>query len=216
MKYYYLKIFILFILIVTFICATNVYADLPLLGKVIVVDAGHGAEDPGTMYGDILEKDINLKISKELEKELIKRGASVIMTRDGDYDLSTPNTNHRKKSDFDNRIKLINESKADMYISIHLNYLTNSYYKGVQVFYNKNNQKLALLMQDYLNNALNSDREVKEIPKSTYMYSKLNIKGLLIECGFLSNAKERNLLISADYQNKVAQAIAEGIVKYYN
>ena len=168
------------------------------------------------MYGDILEKDINLKISKELEKELIKRGASVIMTRDGDYDLSTPNTNHRKKSDFDNRIKLINESKADMYISIHLNYLTNSYYKGVQVFYNKNNQKLALLMQDYLNNALNSDREVKEIPKSTYMYSKLNIKGLLIECAFLSNAKERNLLISADYQNKVAQAIAEGIVKYYN
>ena len=168
------------------------------------------------MYGDIYEKDINLKISQALEKELVKRGASVLMTREGDYDLSTPNTAHRKKSDFDNRIKFINESKADMYLSIHLNYLTNSAYKGIQVFYNKNNKKLANTMQDYLNTKLNSNRKVKEIPKSTYMYNKLNIRGILIECGFLSNTSERNLLISKEYQEKLARVIADGIVKYYN
>lgn len=216
MKYYYLKIFILFILIVTFICATNVYADLPLLGKVIVVDAGHGAEDPGTMYGDIYEKDINLKISLALEKVLTKYGASVILTREGDYDLSTPNTNHRKKSDFDNRIKLINESKADLYLSIHLNYLTSSAYKGAQVFYNNDNEALALVMQEYLNKELQANREVKKIPASTYMYNKLKIKGLLIECGFLSNASERNLLQNSKYQEKVAKSIADALVKYYS
>ena len=186
----------LFIFLAFIICSSNVYADSPLLGKVIILDAGHGSEDPGTTYGKIYEKDINLKISLYLEKALSKYGASVIMTRDGDYDLSTPNTNHRKKSDFDNRIKLINESKGDMYISIHLNYLSNSAYKGAQVFYNNDNKKLAQVVQ-------------------TYMYNKLKIKGVLIECGFLSNASERNLLQSEEYQEKVAVSIADAIVKYY-
>ena len=168
------------------------------------------------MYGNIYEKDINLKISLYLEEALIKYGATVVMTRDGDYDLSTPNTKHRKKSDFDNRIKLINESKADMYLSIHLNYLTNSAYKGAQVFYNKDNKKLADVMQEYLNQELKGDREIKKIPSSTYMYNKLKVKGILIECGFLSNEDERTLLQSSKYQEKVAKAIAKAVVKYYS
>ena len=216
MKYYYIKIFIFFIIGLVVVCSANVYAELPLLGKIIVVDAGHGSLDPGTMYGQIYEKDINLKISQNLEKILSKYGASVIMTRDGDYDLSTPNTNHRKKSDFDNRIKLINESKADLYLSIHLNYLSNSAYKGAQVFYNNDNKNLALVMQDYLNQELTSDREIKKIPASTYMYNKLKVRGLLIECGFLSNASERTLLQSSKYQEKVAFSIANALVKYYS
>ncbi len=216
MKYYYIKIFMLFIFLAFIICSSNVYADLPLLGKVIILDAGHGSEDPGTTYGKIYEKDINLNISLYLEKALSKYGASVIMTRDGDYDLSTPNTNHRKKSDFDNRIKLINESKGDMYISIHLNYLSNSAYKGAQVFYNNDNKNLAQVVQNHLNQELNGNREIKKIPTSTYMYNKLKIKGVLIECGFLSNASERNLLQSDEYQEKVAVSIADAIVKYYS
>lgn len=206
----------LFIFLAFIICSSNVYADLPLLGKVIILDAGHGSEDPGTTYGKIYEKDINLNISLYLEKALSKYGASVIMTRDGDYDLSTPNTNHRKKSDFDNRIKLINESKGDMYISIHLNYLSNSAYKGAQVFYNNDNKNLAQVVQNHLNQELNGNREIKKIPTSTYMYNKLKIKGVLIECGFLSNASERNLLQSDEYQEKVAVSIADAIVKYYS
>ena len=148
--------------------ALKVEAVLPLTGKVIVVDAGHGKEDPGTSYGNVYEKDINLKIALYLEKELGSLGAEVILTRDGDYDLSRPNATYRKKSDFDNRIKLINESKADMYLSIHLNYLSDSSYYGAQVFYNQENELIASKIQEYLNENLNSDREIKKIPSNTY------------------------------------------------
>ncbi|MEG1150430.1 MAG: N-acetylmuramoyl-L-alanine amidase, partial [Bacilli bacterium] len=184
-------------------------------GKVIVLDAGHGGKDPGTSYGNILEKDINLKIVLELEKELSKNGASVILTRDGDYDLSSPKTSMRKRSDFDNRIKLINESNANMYISIHLNYLSDSAYYGAQVFYNKNNKVLGSSIQKFLNDNLKTNRIEKEIPKNTYMYNKLNVKGVLIECGFLSNYNERNLLINKDYQKELAKVIASSIINYY-
>lgn len=188
---------------------------MPLTGKSIIIDPGHGLEDPGASYGNIYEKNINLNISLYLEEELGSMGANVILTRDGDYDLSTPNANYRKKSDFDNRIKLINESDADLYISIHLNYLKDSRYSGPQVFYNADNKELAQTIQEVMNKNLNGDREIKKIPSSTYMYNKLKVPGVLIECGFLSNGKERRLLNTSDYQKKIAKAIKEGIVAYF-
>ncbi len=192
-----------------------VRASLPLQGKVIVVDAGHGGKDPGTVYKDIYEKDINLSISLYLEEYLSEYGATVVLTRDSDNDLSYGETNHRKKTDFDNRIKIINNKYIDMYLSIHLNYLTNKKYYGAQVFYNKDNENLAKSIQEYLNNNLETDREIKEIPSSTYMYKKLEKRGVLIECGFLSNSSERSKLITEEYQRKVAKVIAEAIVNYY-
>ena len=115
---------IIFIFLLCFVLLiTSVNASLPLSNKLIVIDPGHGSKDVGTSYNNIYEKDLNLSISKFLEKELTKNGASVLLTRDGDYDLSSPNANQRKKSDFDNRIELINKSKADMYISILIIYL---------------------------------------------------------------------------------------------
>lgn len=103
-----------------------------------------------------------------------------------------------------------------MYLSIHLNYLASSKYYGAQVFYNNDNKVLAETIQTYINKVLNSDREIKTIPVSTYMYSRLNKPGVLIECGFLSNANERGLLITDNYQQKMAKTIAESIVNYYN
>ncbi len=126
-----------------------------------------------------------------------------------------PNASYRKKSDFDNRIKKINESKADLYLSIHLNYLSNSSYYGPQVFYDKENEKLAEKIQSAMNERLKGNREIKKIPSDTYMYDKLEIKGVLIECGFLSNGQERNLLITEEYQQKVADSISLGIIKYF-
>ena len=208
------------VLFTFFVCtlvfyAWKVEAILPLSGKVIIIDVGHGAEDVGTSYGKIYEKDINLAISKYLQEELSKEGAIVSLTRDDDYDLSTPKANYRKRSDFDNRIKKINESKADMYVSIHINYLSDSNYKGPQVFYNKENEELAKVIQEEMNKDLKGNREVKKIPSSTYMYNKLNVPGVLIECGFLSNPSERELLINSSYQKKVAESIASGIVLSY-
>lgn len=188
---------------------------MPLTGKTIIIDVGHGLEDSGANVGKIYEKDINLQISLKLEKELGSMGANVILTRDADYDLSTPNARYRKKSDFDNRIKLINTSNADIYLSIHLNYLNDSRYSGPQVFYNNDNKQLAESIQTSLNNFTKKDREVKTIPKDTYMYNKLKVPGVLIECGFLSNAKERSLLTNEEYQREIAASISKGVLAYF-
>ena len=99
---------------------------------------------------------------------------------------------------------------------LHLNYLNNTKYYGPQVFYNGKNIYLANIIQKELNNNLNTSRKVKLIPKETYMYSKLKISGVLIECGFLSNEEERNKLITTNYQQKFAKIVASGIVKYFS
>lgn len=186
-----------------------------LMGKVIILDAGHGGKDKGTSADGIYESDINLDIVLKLRDELVKQGVNVILTRDGDYDLSSPNVKRRKKSDFDNRISLINNSNADLYISIHMNYLIDSRYYGAQVFYVKDNEQLAKIMQNEFNNELQSPREAKKLMNSIYMYKQLDIPGVLIECGFLSNVKERKLLSSSDYQDSIVKTIINGLIRYY-
>lgn len=212
-----IRIFIITMLLISALFINKeVKALLPLSGKIIIIDPGHGGKDPGTISNDVYESEINLQISKYLEIELTKMGATVILTREGNYDLSTPNAKWRKKSDFDNRINLINNSKADLYLSIHLNYLEDQKYYGAQVFYNnEENQKIASSIQEILNKELKNDREIKKIPNRTYMYSKLNIPGVLIECGFLSNYNEKEQLKTAEYQQKLAKIITEGIINYY-
>lgn len=211
--HYSLIIFIISIFLLSSVFGKD---SLFLVGRIIVIDPGHGFLDPGTSYENIYEKDINLNISLYLKEKLESNGATVYMTRDGDYDLSTPNAIYRKKSDFDNRINLINNSKADIYLSIHLNYLSDFKYYGPQVFYNGKNIYFANIMQDVLNKGLNSNRKIKNIPKDTYMYSKLKVNGLLIECGFLSNYEDRQKLITNEYQKKVANLISNGVIKYFS
>ncbi len=189
--------------------------DNKLLGKVIVLDAGHGGVDVGTFVNGINEKDINLSIVLKLKKALIKQGVVVLLTRDGDYDLSAPNASRRKKSDFDNRINLINNSKADLYLSIHINYLSDSRYYGAQTFYTEDNMKLANIIQNEFRNILNSPMKEKKLSNEIYMYKQLEVPGVLIECGFLSNKKERYLLKSDDYQNEIVSAIVKALIKYY-
>lgn len=192
----------------------NVKSSLYLSGKYIIIDPGHGSKDNGTSYNNILEKDLNLSISKILEQELIKNGASTTLIREEDYDLSSPNSKRRKRSDFNNRIDFINKSNADIYLSIHINYLNNNKYSGSQVFYyGNNNKELANTIQMYLNK-INTPRGIKVMP-NIYMYNKLNIKGVLIECGFISNTKDRNNLITKDYQQLLAKTITDALIDYF-
>ena len=187
-------------------------ANAPLNGKTILIDIGHGGVDPGTVVGTTYEKDINLKIGLALREELKRLGVNVLMTREGDYDLSTPKSSSRKRSDFDHRITYINHSDANYYVSIHLNYLSDPSYYGPQVFYSdvlKENKDIALQVQEYLNSKLSSHRDIKKISNSIYMYSKLDIPGVLVECGFLSNANERKKLLSDDYVKLFAKYLAE-------
>ena len=185
--------------------------DSRLVGKVIILDAGHGGKDRGTSVNGVYESDINLSLVFRLKKELSKHGVDVILTRDGDYDLSEPDATRRKKSDFDNRIKLINDSGADLYLSIHMNYLDDSRYYGAQVFYTDGNEVLASNIQSNLDSPLKE----KKLISSIYMYKKLKVPGVLIECGFLSNDRERSLLQDSDYQDKLVDAIIEGLLEYY-
>lgn len=193
----------------------SIELETKLLNKTIVIDSGHGGKDGGSVVDDVLEKNINLQIALKLKEKLIKSGANVIMTRDGDFDLSSPNANRRKKSDFDNRVSLINNAGADLYISIHLNYLSDSRYSGAQVFYTKGNEYLAEIMQESLASYLKTKMPAKKLSDTIYMYKKLKVPGILIECGFLSNENERNLLISEKYQEQIALAIIKGIISYY-
>ena len=192
-------------------------SSLPLLGKVIYIDAGHGGKDPGAISGNIYEKDINLELSFKLQEVLEKNGAIVYMTRYGDYDLSSNNTSLRKRSDLSRRVRIINESSADMYISIHLNALTSSSWSGAQVFYddiNEDNEKIAKVIQEQFKLDLKTNRDYKKIT-DRYMYERVNVKGVLIEAGFITNPNERYLLKQDNYQEKVANSICKAIIKYF-
>ena len=215
-----ISIILLILLIIIFsIFKVNACDSIfPLIGKTIIIDAGHGGKDFGASVGDTQESEINLEITLKLKYELEKSGATVLLTRIDEKDLSSPNALYRKKSDFDKRIQIINNSHADMYLSIHQNIYKNEKYYGPQVFYDTkilDNEKIALIMQDELNKLNNTKRKIKIIT-GTYMYNKLNVKGVLIECGFLSNSKERNKLDSDEYQNNLVITIKNAIIKYFS
>lgn len=211
------------IIIMFFIFAfsiSKVYANvngLSLLGKIIYLDAGHGGVDAGAEANKIKEKDINLVLVKKLERVLTGMGAIVYLTREGDYDLSKSTIN-RKRSDLSNRAKLINESDADIYISIHLNSTTDSRWRGLQLFYNNansENKALAEIMNNVIRNNLSNVRDVK-YENSYYMYKRINVPGILIEAGFISNPSDNYILRDSNYQEKLVNNIALGIVEYLN
>lgn len=192
--------------------------ELPLLGKVIYVDPGHGGPDPGAMYKDIYEKNINLEISKTLEQALVEKGAIVYLTREGDYDLAFPNAYLRKRSDLSRRTKIINDSMCDLYLSIHLNATTSTSWKGAQVFYddiNPENAVLGGIIQESFKRHLGSRRKLKRVT-DLYMYKDIDRVGVLLEVGFLSNPNERYVLRKAYYQKRIANAIVEGVITYLN
>ena len=191
--------------------------SLELFGKVITVDPGHGGRDSGTRYGNLLEKDLNLEISKELEKELTKRGAIVYMTRDEDEDLSSKYDKLKKRGDLYRRILFIQKNKSDLYLSIHLNWYNNSYYGGVEVLYNNINKNNKLLSEKISNEfKINGIKTRKNIPTDLYLYKNTRVPGVLIECGFLSNANDRYQLKQKAYQKRISKIITDGVIKYLN
>ena len=212
------KLFFLFIFLISLYTLAIVRAtSLPLFGKVIYLDPGHGGPDPGAVWENIYESDINLQISLAIEKELEKNGAIVYLTRYGDYDLSANYAELRKRSDLSRRANIINRSGADVYLSIHLNADVSTTWKGAQVFYNSINEKneeIAKIMQEQLGKDLNSKREYKKL-NDHYLYNRVNIPGILIEVGFISNANERYLLRQEDYQKKVAKSVKDGLISYF-
>ena len=154
---------------------------------------------------------------KKLEKKLKEKGATVFLTRDGDYDLSVPYTINRKRSDLSRRSNMINRSLCDLYISIHLNADTSTTYHGAQVFYDskvKENKKIAELIQEDLKQYLFTTREAKE-KNDMYLFHRLEKPGVLVEIGYITNPNDRYLLTQDNYQDKVANVLTNSVIRYF-
>ncbi|HLU22704.1 N-acetylmuramoyl-L-alanine amidase CwlD [Lederbergia graminis] len=195
--------------------------NLPLSGKIIYLDPGHGGPDGGAGDSDALEKDIALEVSKKLRDYLQQQGALVLMTREKDTDLADPETSklrHRKSEDLRTRLKLINESEADLFLSIHLNSIPSPRWSGAQTFFaphNADNKRIAKFIQaELVRNLENTDREAKII-NNVFLMKNAEKTGALVEIGFLSNPTERNNLKQDEYQEKVAASIYKGVMRFF-
>lgn len=195
--------------------------NLPLSGRIIVLDPGHGGPDPGAVQGEAIEKDISLSVSLKLRDYLQQQGALVVMTRETDIDLADKELkgySRRKVQDLKRRLELINHSEADFFASIHLNAIPSSKWKGAQTFYSghfKESKRGARFIQEELRRNLeNTNREAKT-SDSIYIVKNAEIPGVLVEIGFLSNPTEREMLRQDEYQEQVAASIYQGIMRYY-
>ncbi|MDD7218694.1 MAG: N-acetylmuramoyl-L-alanine amidase [Clostridia bacterium] len=189
------------------------------VNNVILVDAGHGGDDPGMIgVNGLEEKGINLSISEKLKKNLEKKGFKVIMTREEDKGLYEENSRNQKAQDLQNRIALISKYKPVLSVSIHQNSYSDPAVYGPQVFYYKDSvegEKLAQALQAQLNDQLKVKRPRSPKGDRTYYLLKRS-EGVLniVECGFLTNPSEASLLQTEEYQEKVAQAVTDGICNY--
>lgn len=197
--------------------------SLPVSGKTIVIDAGHGKPDEGAESSrGTTEAETNLKIALKLQNLLEQSGSSVILTRSDEnaiYDIDSKTLRQKKVSDIHNRVKIGNESSADIFVSIHLNKIPQQQYDGWQTFYNAQSadgQKLAGSIQNNLNDAIQKEnnRVAKSI-ENIYIVKHVEIPITIVECGFLSNPEEEKLLLEDEYQNRLAWGIYNGIIDYF-
>jgi len=195
------------------------------LKRTVIIDPGHGGEDPGAVGDNIQlkEKDINLIIGKRLKELLMEDGFNVIMTREEDgllYKEGTKGYTNKRRQDLLNRKKIMDESEADIVVSIHMNKFPQSQYHGAQTFFPKNSEeskRLAQCIQRFLRDMVDPENKREALVKDTETLILKNIKKptVIVECGFLSNAEEEQKLSTQEYQEKLAAAIKEGIKKYY-
>ena len=186
--------------------------------KLILIDPGHGEDDPGMIGVDGLEeKGINLAISLLLKSELETRGYSVAMTRETDKGLYDASANNKKAQDMQRRIAMIGEKSPVLSVSIHQNSYPDPAIKGAQVFYYTSSvegKQLAECLQDRLVKGLDSQnhRQAKA-NDSYYLLKKTACPIVIVECGFLSNPQEEALLTDSVYQERVAWNIFMGIMQ---
>lgn len=196
--------------------------DVPDTGKLcVVLDAGHGGIDPGKVgINGALECDINLEIALLVKQYLEAEDVRVVMTRETGEGLYDENASNKKVQDMKKRIGIIDDTKPDIVVSIHQNSYPEEYVHGAQVFYYTNSaegQKLAERLQKSLQKRVDSEnhRQMKA-NDSYYMLKKTSVPIVIVECGFLSNGREAELLCSEPYRQKLAWAIHMGILQYLN
>ena len=195
----------------------------PVSGKVVVLDAGHGKPDEGAESSSgTTEAETNLKIALKVQNLLEQSGCTVILTRSDEnaiYDIDSQTLKQKKISDIRNRVKIGNESSADIFVSIHLNKIPQSQYYGWQCFYKANDEnsiKLAKQLQENLNKSIQKENKRVAMKLDTvYIMKHVEIPISIVECGFLSNQEEEKQLLDDGYQNRLAWGIFNGIQEYF-
>ncbi len=232
MKKLYISLICVVICALIFNATTYFYSSDKVSGNsdnsskipVIIIDAGHGGFDGGAVAPDgTIEKDINLKISLYLQEYLELSGFETVMTRYEDISLEDDGLNtirQKKTSDIHNRLKLMNDTRNALFISIHQNKYHVEKYRGLQVFYSpdfsEESSELARNIQENVTEILQPDneRQIKKCGTSVYLIYNAVKPAVLVECGFLSNYNETELLKTDEYQRKIAYSIATGIQDY--
>lgn len=191
--------------------------------KTVVIDAGHGGEDGGaSSAAGLIEKDVNLEISKLLCKMLREQGVNVVMTREDDrllYDRSVNYQGRKKKLDLAARLTIADTTPDAIFISIHMNSYTNPKYSGLQVWYSANDpssERLATLIQSNNRATLQPDnkRKIKAATSSIFLLDNATCPAVLVECGFLSNPAEAALFETDEYKQEVAYMLFCSIAEF--
>ena len=191
--------------------------DLP----VVVIDAGHGGKDPGKVgINAALEKDINLQIALRLKKLLEQNDVKAVLTREEDKDLASEHATNRKNEDLRARANLISETSPVVMVSIHQNSFSEEDVDGAQAFYYTGAEQgklLGTMVQNSLKREIDDgNHRVAKANKEYYLLKKAVCPAVIVECGFLSNPAEAALLVTEEYQEKLAFAIHLGIMEYIN
>ncbi|MGI6497680.1 MAG: N-acetylmuramoyl-L-alanine amidase [Oscillospiraceae bacterium] len=199
------------------------FSSVRMGGVAVIIDAGHGGEDGGAVSpSGTVESGINLSIACKLDDLLHFYGVPTVMVRREDislHDTSADTIREKKRSDLKRRVQLVNETENGVLISIHQNIYSSSKLAGAQVFYADEASSLewAVQTQECLRQTLNpkNKRQAAKIPDSIYLMKHCTRPAILIECGFLSNAKEESQLLQDTYQTKIAAALAASTLVYY-
>lgn len=183
----------------------------PLGGQVIFVDPGHGGVDPGAVGSRILEKDVDLAVARHLGKLLEKNGARVVHSRTGDYEMEL-----EESADVEARLKLMKESRPTIVVSIHCNAFVSPAEYGAQTFYSTNHPQSRLLaqcIQELLKEETDTYREISS-RLDHFILNHARVPAVTVELGFLSNPEEETLLGDPAYQEKLAEIICRGILRF--
>ena len=188
---------------------------------VVVLDAGHGGKDPGKVgVNEALEKEINLQIALRLKSLLEQNGVAVVLTREEDKDLASEQATNRKNEDLRARAALISETNPVLMVSIHQNSYPEADVDGAQVFYyagSESGKQLGTMVQNSLKREIDDgNHRAAKANKDYYLLKKAGCPAIFVECGFLSNPAEAALLVTEEYQEKIAFSIHLGIMEYIN
>lgn len=202
---------------------TNTWSHwtMPLTGRTVVIDAGHGGVDGGAESASgLVEKEVTLELAMQVRDYLQQAGAFVVMTREGDYDLARPETrgfSKRKTEDLLARAEVLRKADADLFLTIHLNSTPSSRWRGAQTFYypgREESRRLAVFIQQELRDNLKNTHREANTASTIYLLKTSPVPAALVEVGFLSNPEEAALLSDPRYQRKLAASIYRGVLRF--